>query len=273
MNVEASDAHPLKLRGFLAVGEGEFEVVVQVEFVLLEAGVTGGSLEAHGISADGVVELLAAHQDGKLIDGDVDAVLTVHEFAKPAEFLSAHLHDAEGGAFFADLGGEGVGCHLKLVSHQTASQITALAEPLLDLLGWFRARGKIVKFEGELGLFAFHEIDEGGDGFAVAVFFWGGAWEKDLGQGGFLSLQQSLALFFAEFVGAQFGRLLGHTDLVLPRGFHVGEFHRLLFRFRLALFAVGLRALKSLFVSIFVSLFVSLFVSGLDDIEGGGEER
>mmetsp|Transcript_37050 Transcript_37050/g.66704 ORF Transcript_37050/g.66704 Transcript_37050/m.66704 type:complete len:354 (+) Transcript_37050:1241-2302(+) len=261
MDVESRDAHSLEFGGLLAVRDGKLEVVVEVKFVLLEAGVGGGSLETDGVTADCVIELLAAHQYGELVEGEVDAVLTIDELAEPAEFLSAHLHDAEGGARFANLGGEAVRCHLELVSHQTGAEVAALAESLLDLLTGFRADGQIVIFEGELGLFALHQFDEGGDGFAVAVFLGGSAGEEDLGQGGIPSFQNSLPLLFAEFIRAEFGRLLGHADLILPRGFHVGHFHGLLLRLDLLLFA------RNLFRG-----FAPNLLRGICDIVGGGEE-
>lgn len=152
-------------------------------------------------------------------------------------FFAGHLDNAEGGARFDDLGGEGVRRHLELVSHQAGTQIATLAESLLNLLRGFGTGGQIVKLEGDLGLLALDQFDEGGDGFAALVFLGGGAGEEDLRQRGRPLLQKSLALLLAEFVGSQFGRLLGHADLVLTGRLHVGKFNGILGILDLGLFA------------------------------------
>jgi hypothetical protein len=81
MDIESSDAYSLELFGLFAIKNGEPQVIVEKVLVFFVPGVTGGSFEPDGITTNGIVELLAAHQHGELIKRQMNAVLTLNEFA------------------------------------------------------------------------------------------------------------------------------------------------------------------------------------------------
>ena len=68
VHVKSSNADSREWNGVFAVRDGELEMVVEIELVILETRVRGRRLEAHGISTNSVIEFLASHENRQLIE-------------------------------------------------------------------------------------------------------------------------------------------------------------------------------------------------------------
>mmetsp|Transcript_18386 Transcript_18386/g.39718 ORF Transcript_18386/g.39718 Transcript_18386/m.39718 type:complete len:273 (+) Transcript_18386:1113-1931(+) len=119
VNIKASNPHSLKLPRLLTISNGEFKVVVQVKLIFFQSSITRGGFESNGISTHCIVEFLAAHQYGKLIQCQVHTILSLHELTQPTEFLPPDFDHAEGSALLIFFGGEVVRGHGLGLSHET----------------------------------------------------------------------------------------------------------------------------------------------------------
>jgi len=175
--------------------------------------------------SDGIVQLPGSHEDGELVQVDVDAVLPLDELAQPPELPAADADHANGrtGLVLSDADLERG--RLGLVPLQPGAEVLPdLADG--GLLGGLADR-QVVELVGDLRLAALYELRVNGDELVPAVLLRGHAGEQD-GADGLLALADDAAgLLLPELVRAEGGRLLGVGDHVGTLLLHLLEFGHL----------------------------------------------
>mmetsp|Transcript_19652 Transcript_19652/g.54863 ORF Transcript_19652/g.54863 Transcript_19652/m.54863 type:complete len:318 (+) Transcript_19652:1759-2712(+) len=224
MNIKPGDANAVEFR-ILAIGDGELQVVVEEHLgIVAEFGPplswvrgrsTVGDLESHGISADGVVELRASHENRQAVQLELNAVLALDEVSDPAELLKFQSDRAHGSARHVHQRIELEGGGRDFVTLQSGPQVPSLALSPLDRVVVLQGTSRqIVVFVGDLGLLGFHQIGVDIDLLVGLVLFRRHPGEENLGQRGFLFAQETLSLFVSEAVVAEHLRLGSVGDFV-----------------------------------------------------------
>mmetsp|Transcript_9161 Transcript_9161/g.26172 ORF Transcript_9161/g.26172 Transcript_9161/m.26172 type:complete len:274 (-) Transcript_9161:94-915(-) len=213
MDVESRDVDVIAW--LAAVGDGELQVIVEKVLVLLQLGVLGAGLETNGVSAHGVVHLLASHENGQAVQRHVNAVLSVDEPVHPLEFISVDLDLAQRLAPVAGHDLQLVRSWLDFESLQAGSQVPAVSIAFVRRDHRAFAAWELVEIVRHLRLLAGDEIGEHPHRLPAFVELRGHAREQDGGEAGLLLAQQTLALLLAEVEVTHAVGILRVANLIL----------------------------------------------------------
>ncbi|VEU43937.1 unnamed protein product [Pseudo-nitzschia multistriata] len=163
----------------LLVGDGKFQVIVEIKLFHLQSCVAWRSLETNGKASNRIVVIFASHEDRKTIKGHVNSVLAFDQLSQKSDPPGGDHLLAQGSAAIVLLYLHGVWSGLELQALQTGAEVLALSSPARDGHFGHGTAGQLVKIVGNLGLPAVYVVRVHQDFFTSNVWFRGRSRKED----------------------------------------------------------------------------------------------